>query len=316
MLMRVFPPEVVDSVIADVGRVEQRSRLLPARIVAYYVLGLALFPYASYEEVIRLLAASQAWSSGWSQTWPVPTKAALYKARTRLGYEPLQALYERVAVPLDSATFQGRWHTLDIDCVSLAVPDTPANFEEFGERLDGSFAAVRLLGLTELTTGAVVGASVPERRPTSAVALADRLMSKLTDGRLVLAGPQLYSAELWSRARSTGADLLWEIPPDLDPHSAIDARVIDAPQGLGSPKRLLTTIVDPELARADDLISLFAKRRKLASAFDEFRAHQDSPRIVLRSKIPEGVRQELYGFLCVHYAMRLILNRELTMTLK
>jgi hypothetical protein len=41
VLTRVFPPELVDEVLAECGRGEVRNRLLPARVVVYYVLGLA-----------------------------------------------------------------------------------------------------------------------------------------------------------------------------------------------------------------------------------------------------------------------------------
>ena len=85
VLTRVFPPELVDGVVAEAGRVERRHRLLPARVVVYYVLSLALFADASYEEVMRQLVEGLAWESGWRQVWAVPDKSAIFKARARLG---------------------------------------------------------------------------------------------------------------------------------------------------------------------------------------------------------------------------------------
>ena len=93
VLTRVFPPYVIDEVLAECGRVEVRHRLLPARVVVYYVLGLALFSTSSYEEVMRMLVAGNSWASGWSREWSIPTKAALFQARKRLGPVPLQMLY-------------------------------------------------------------------------------------------------------------------------------------------------------------------------------------------------------------------------------
>src|SRR5450756_824508 len=72
VLTRVFLPEVVDRVLAQSGRVEQRHSLLPARVVVYYVMGLALFSQSSCEEVMRMLVTGHAWSSGWAQEWTVP----------------------------------------------------------------------------------------------------------------------------------------------------------------------------------------------------------------------------------------------------
>jgi hypothetical protein len=89
VLMRVFPPELVDAVVAEAGRVERRQRLLPARLVVYYVLAMALFSDGSYEEVMRQLTEGLAWAAGWERSWSVPSKAAIFRARQRLGVEPL-----------------------------------------------------------------------------------------------------------------------------------------------------------------------------------------------------------------------------------
>lgn len=70
-------PGLVDEVVAETGRSERRSRLLPARVVVYYVLGLALYSSSSYEEVIRLMVEGLEWQSGWARPWQVPAKGAL-----------------------------------------------------------------------------------------------------------------------------------------------------------------------------------------------------------------------------------------------
>ena len=92
----MFPPALVDAVVAEAGRGERRQRLLPARVVVYYVLAMALFSEASYEEVMRQLVEGLAWESGWQRVWEVPTKAAIFKARQRLGPEPLELLFGAV----------------------------------------------------------------------------------------------------------------------------------------------------------------------------------------------------------------------------
>lgn len=344
VLTRVFPPAVVDDVIAEVGRMQRRTRILPSRIVVYYVLGLALFSHSSYDEVIRLLIAGQSWSSGWSQSWQVPTKAALYKARLRLGFEPLRGLFDRVAKPIAAASsgtgYYREWRVLGVDAVSLDIPGTAANRLEFDRPCgDGEPAAlpqVRVLGLTELGTGAIVGAAIG--RLGDDQRLVAELMPNLSPGQLVIGGPGLYSPQLWEAAVASGADLVWELPDDavfeagtrhVDGSYATrttlgvgsvpgESRVVEARilEQVGEPdaagdvrvRRFITTIQDSQSAPAAQLTGLFANRRSLASAFDEFRAHRNSPRVVLRSKMPAGVLQEIYGYLCVHYAMRWIMN--------
>ena len=51
VLTRVFPPDLVDEVIAAAGRTEQRHRMLPARVMAYFSIGMALYSEGSYEDV-------------------------------------------------------------------------------------------------------------------------------------------------------------------------------------------------------------------------------------------------------------------------
>ena len=67
LLTRVFPPDVVDEVIGEVGRTEQRKRSLPARVVAYFAVGMALYSEGSYEDVFAQLTDGLSWSSRWSE---------------------------------------------------------------------------------------------------------------------------------------------------------------------------------------------------------------------------------------------------------
>jgi hypothetical protein len=98
-LTRTFPPELVDQVIQQTGRAEQRRRLLPARVVVYFVLALALYGQVAYEEVMRCLVEGLGWARqarrgrrSWPY-WHVPGASALVEARTRLGPEPLGVLF-------------------------------------------------------------------------------------------------------------------------------------------------------------------------------------------------------------------------------
>lgn len=98
---------LVDGVVAEAERRVRRQRLLPARVVVYYVLALALFADSSYEDVIRQLVEGLSWESGWRDSWEVPSKVAIYKARQRLGREPLELLFKAVARPLASESTRG-----------------------------------------------------------------------------------------------------------------------------------------------------------------------------------------------------------------
>jgi len=350
VLTRVFPAELVDRVVAEAERTEVRHRLLPARVVVYYVLGLALFSQASYEEVMRELVAGLSWASGWARSWNVPTKAALFKARARLGPEPLRALFAAAAVPLATAQTKGAWYRgwrlMSIDGTCLDVADTPANEAEFGRPGSGrgagagAFPQVRLVGLAECGTHALTGA-VTGACTTGEATLARGLLPSLGKGMLVLADRYFYSFDLWNQARSTGAELLWRTKSNhvlpvrerladgsylsrlrklagRTSHKMRDTdvtvRVIEyALEDPGRPQaepryRLITTILDPEAAPAPELAALYPQRWEFETALDELKTHQRGPRVVLRSKMPDGVTQEVYGYLCVYYAIRWLMH--------
>src|SRR3954453_15377559 len=103
VLTRVFPPGLVDEVVAEVGRRQRRSRSLPGRVMAYFAIGMALYSEGSYEDVLAQLTDGLAWTSGWEESYVLPSKSAIFQARARLGAEPLQALFERVARPIGVA---------------------------------------------------------------------------------------------------------------------------------------------------------------------------------------------------------------------
>src|SRR5438034_835542 len=110
VLTRTFPPELVDAVVRAVGREQQRHRLLPSRLVTYYVLAMTLFSSSGYEEVMRNLVEGLSWSSGWAQAWTVPSQPAISQARARLGVEPLVELFARACVPLAAPEMPGAFY--------------------------------------------------------------------------------------------------------------------------------------------------------------------------------------------------------------
>ena len=72
--------------------------------------------------------------------------------------------------------------------------------------------------------------------------------------------------------------------------------------------RLITTIAGPGRGSRAELAALYAQRWEFETALDELKTHQRGPQVVLRSKTPDGVSQEIYGYLCVHYAIRWLMH--------
>jgi hypothetical protein len=112
VLTRSFPPGLVDAVIAKAGRTGQRYRLLPARVMAYFAIGMTLHSEGPYEDVLSLLTDGLGWSVD-SEPFKLASKSAIFQARVRLGSEPVEALFRRVAKPLALPATQGCWLVQD-----------------------------------------------------------------------------------------------------------------------------------------------------------------------------------------------------------
>jgi len=342
VLTRTFPPELVDEVIAGAGRTEQRHRSLPARVMAYFAIGMALHSEGSYEDVLALLSDGLSWASG-DEPVKLPSKSAIFQARARLGADPVRALFERVAAPLAEPGAPGAWlagrRLMAIDGTCLDLADTVENDEWFarpgvmkGER--AAFPQARVVTVAECGTHAIIDAAVGPYS-TAENTLARDVIDRLKPGMLLLADRGFCGFPLWSRAVATGADLLWRAMPNMKPRpietltdgswlaelrpsgnagrsaEALIIRVIDYEIDDGRANdnsyRLFTTILDPNDASAVDLAVAYAQRWEIEATFDELKVHQRGPRAVLRSKSPDLVLQEIWGHLCCHFAIRTLM---------
>jgi hypothetical protein len=273
----------------------------------------------------------------------VPTTAAIGRARRRLGPEPLRLLFARVcrpvAVPGTAGARYRRWHLVAVDGTTLDLADTEANDEFFGRpgsgRGTGAFPQARLVALAECGTHTVFGAALGPLS-VSEQTLSRQLFAHLRAGMLLLADRGFYGFELWQQARAGGADLLWRVKKntalpvvrvlqDGSYLSAVHAeqdrkarrnpvavRVVEytlARTGDATVYRLVTTLLDPEQAPAAELAALYAQRWEIETTLDEIKTHQRGSRLVLRSKYPWGVEQEVYGLLLVHYAIRQLMHQ-------
>jgi hypothetical protein len=227
-LTSTFPPELIDQIVQQTGRAEQRRRLLPARVVVYFVLALALYSHAAYEEVMRCLVEGLGWAvrarrgrRSWPY-WHVPGASALAEARERLGAEPLKLLYAKAARPLATKATRGAWYRhwrlLVLDGTCLDVPDSPAN-QAFGRAKSGrgegvgAFPQVRVVGLVEAGTHAIVDAAQGPYS-TGEQTLARELArdgGPLGPKVLLLADRLFVGVGLWQQMAGTGADLVWRV---------------------------------------------------------------------------------------------------------
>lgn len=216
VLTRTVPRYVIDEVLAETGCKEQRSRLLPAHVVVYFVLSLALFA-DGYDEVMRQLVHGLRFARTWSRSWQVPLTSAMSQARGRLGEAPLKELFARLAVPLATAgtpgAWLGRWRLMAIDGVMLDIAETDANLAVY-EKSDGGtrrpYPQVKIVGLGEAGSHAIIDAGIGSIRQGERE-LAEPLTRSLSADMLVLADRGFFSYSLWRSYLLTGAALLWRL---------------------------------------------------------------------------------------------------------
>ena len=340
VVAKFFPVEKVHDALNQTKRASVRERDLPAHVVVYYVIALALYMRSSYREVLRCLLEGVQWLLDPSATVKVAGKSGISQARSRLGAEPFKALYESVVAPIAESHTKGAWYRqwriVSLDGSTLDVADTVENDAAFGRpgasRGSSAFPKIRFVALLENGTHVLWNARMADYA-TDEIALAREVVPALRKGMLCLADRFFPGYTLWKEAAKTGADLLWRVRqnarlevdrrlPDGSylsriyastkdrrrQRNAIVVRVIeyrlkDVP-GAEPIYRLIATILDPAAAPAKELAALYHERWEIETALDELKTHLRGAQIVLRSKTPELVRQEFYGLLMAHYAVR------------
>lgn len=340
VVAKTFPVDKIHAVLKATARTSIRERDLPAHVVVYFVIALAFYMQSSSREVLRCLLEGIQWLLGPLAAIKVTGKSGISQARTRLGWEPMRQLHDEVVRPIAVQATRGAWYRgwrlVSIDGSTLDVADDLANDQAFGRpgssRGSSAFPQIRFVSLVENGTHVLFGTQMAGCR-TSEIALAKSVLASLQPGMLCLADRNFFGFELWNDARGTGADLLWRVkansrlvceerlpdgsylsriyPSEKDRRhktNGVELRVIDyCLDGVVDAEptyRLVTTILNHEQAPAQELAALYHERWEIETALDELKTHLRGANIVLRSKTPDLVRQEFYGLIMAHFAIR------------
>ncbi len=353
VIARIYRRDQVDDAVARSGRREKRQRLLPARLVVYYVIALALFFGEAYEEVMRKMVGGLRFVSAWEKAWKVPTSSALCQARKRLGEAPVKELFDQVCQPLATPStigaFHHGWRLMAIDGLVWDIPDTAANLAQYRRPPSrtgqgGAFPQVRMVALGEAGTHAIVAAEIGPIT-TGERELAQGCLFALEPGMLVCFDRGFYSFDFYRTVTGTGADVIFRLSktmklpvlerlPDDSYLSAITPAGIKTPTVLADAKamaatgnavivraveyavtdrpdaptyRVITSILDWRQMISGEIAAAYQHRWEIEISFDEIETHQTGHSRVLRSKSPDMVRQELWGILLAHYAIRALM---------
>ena len=339
-----IPMHCIHEVLRETKRASVRQRLLPAHLMVLFAVALALHMHASGREVLRCLLDGLQWLAEPAGRLRVAGDAAISQARTRLGFEPLKRLHERLVGPLagpgEPGSWYRQWRMVSIDGSTLDVPDEPRNEAQFGRpqasRGRSAFPKIRFVSLVEGGTHVLFGTRMGSYTE-SELSLARTVIESLKKGMLCMADRNFFGFKLWNQALATGADLLWRVKKNLRlrcekrledgsflstiypsrrarrrGRGGVCVRVVEyrleGVEGAEPLYRLVTSVLEPERAPAAELAALYHERWEIETAFDELKTHLRGARVVLRSKTPDLVRQEFHGLLLAHYAIRKLMH--------
>lgn len=352
-LTRLVPRELVDEVVMSLGRKELRKNKLPARVVVYFVMALALFYSDGYEEVMRKLAGGLQYLGTWRRDWTVPSPGGLCQARQRLGAGVMRELFERVSMPCAMRSTAGAWlagrRLMALDGFGMEAPDSEENAAYFGyagKKGRSAFPFVWMAALAECGTHAIVAAAIAKDGEGEET-LAGRILSggAVEAGMIVMGDAGLYSYKHFRMVIDAGADALFRIganvglpvlewladgsylsfiaePAEKAKNSyrlrrglvnitdlpgtyvrAVDYEITDRGDG-DEIVTLVTNITDPADIPAVELAAAYHQRWEAELVFDEIKTHQRGSGMILRSRKPDLVEQEIWGLLLTHYGIR------------
>lgn len=331
-LTQIIDFDLVDAVLAETGTREKRLRLLPSRVVVYFVLALALFEHASYRAAWGKLVAALD-----SLCLVFPNTSSLSRARRRIGSAPLRRLFETLAGPIAQRATSGAFYrglrTVAVDGTSLHLPDdeqlTWRYRKRAGDKLEFGYPLLRLLVIIECGTRAVLAAAFgPEDE--GELPYATRLLGALDHSMLLLADAGFDAVAFLRDVAATRAQFLVRSSARRCPTigkrlpdgsylarvgygvlpALLSVRVIETEITItladGTVRcqqwRLLTSLLDHTRYPAREIVDLYHERWHVETTYLSIKATMLNGR-VLRSRSIDGLDQEVYALLTVYQAL-------------
>ena len=335
-------PLWVTQALEATGTASVRRRKFPAEYALWTVIGMGLLRDRSIQECVNHLHLVLPRVKGRTHV----TSGAIAQARKRLGPEPLAALFEQTANRWATASAdQHRWRGLAIygvDGSAVRVPDTADNETAFGrpgtQRDKAAYPQARLVALMVLRTHVLAQLAIGPWK-MSEVKLAEPLWRSVPDQSLTILDRGFLSYGLLHRLRAAGEqrhwltrakkNLKWRVIQELGPHdelvevepnrqshranpdlpTTLTLRAIRYQRRGFQPQTLLTSLLDPSLYPANEIVQLYHERWEIELGYDEIKTHTLERQETLRSRSSRQVIQELWGLAIGYNLVRLEMQR-------
>lgn len=350
MITDVLPRARLFEILEQENALEERERQLNMCSTVYLLIAMSLFAEQSMTSILQSM--SYGLRSVWPDTPPrVPCTSALCYRRQQLGSAPLvsmmQHLCQPLATPETAGAFRFGYRLMAVDSTIEAVPDTQRNAAAFGRmkgrKGESAFPQVRGTYLMECGTHAIINALFMPCCPSERHS-AKALLSSLQPDMLLEWDTGFHEYEMFRlTTKRYHAQALGRVPAGPCPQKIkrlsdgswvvhvfptdrrrkrrgefLELRLIEYTltdptlPGYQQTHRLLTSLMDPELAPALELVCAYHERWEIELAIDEIDTHQRLLRRTVRSKTPDGVIQELFATVLGYYAVRALMVRSAT----
>ena len=352
LLARVYPAAMIGEILDQHGCNSQRVRSLPAVSGVYFCIALSLYPEAAYEQVFAVVSQGLSWMQGGdaqtsiakSSISQMRTKLGVAPLQTLFK----RACIPLADAKHHPDAFYAGLRLVAIDGSNLEVADEPDNIKAFGypgsRTGQAGYPQAQCAVLVECASHAILAANLGAYR-SSEWEICKPLLASLNAGMLCLADRGFNGYAYWAAAQTSGAQLLWRCSnnrklPVVKALSDGSYLSVIYPGGTNSKKqqqastegitlrvidyalphatdgqaryRLLTTLLDETVTPALELAALYHQRWEVEAVFDELKTHLLQRRRVLRSKTADLVRQEFYGWVLAHYAVRWLMHQAAT----
>jgi len=342
----LIDPRWIEAALATVHGIAVRRRKLPADVVVWTVLGAAIFSRWSFDEVVRAFGLTPPTRRGNKRS--APKSSSVAEARERLGSEVIRHVFALATSSwLALREMMGpEWHGLRVfaaDGSAFCTPDTAANREQFKlpasdkDKPQAAYPQVKVLALMDVHSHVVVDAEVGDCR-TGDITLFEAMISRVPDHSLTILDRGFRSWGMLHRLGRGGTQRHWLLrvhrtlkaklvttlgPGDriveietsskareLDPLLPKRMRVREIAYAIGpNVYKLITSLLDPILFPAEELVRQYHARWEIEIAFDDIKTEQRGGNDVLRSRKPDGIRQEIWGLLLAHNLVRVEMSR-------
>lgn len=327
-------PDWIEEALCYTGTASIRRRRLPAEQVVWLVIGMALYRREPIENIVERLDLAVPDKRG-----TLLAKSTIAQARKRLKDEALEYLFTVTAAEWSARSADAhRWRGFALygwDGTTMRVPDSPENRAAFGGQLthrgDSGYPQVRVVASMALRSHVLASFRIADYG-TGETTLARGLWETVPDNSLVIFDRNFLIKGQLVRFETSGnrhwlsrskKNTRWAVVKHLGRNDDLveleikepgmpktwELRAIHYKRRGFPPSTLLTSLTDAEQYPAKELVALYHERWECELGYDELKTHMLLREEAIRSRTPEGVRQELWGIAIAYNLVRLEMER-------